>query len=82
MWNQIACSQSFRQDGATSHTLTTVLDFHRETFEEHVISIKIPDTHQCDETHPIRSSDINPCDFIAIGTFYHRVFSQRSQPLT
>jgi hypothetical protein len=62
------------QDGARPHTANVVSDFLPVTFDSHVISNEFPDRFTCGQKWPLKSPDLNPCDYYLWGFLKEKIF--------
>ena len=63
------------QDGATPHTVNSVLDFLHKTFGNREMSHRYPQRHQGGFFWPPLSPDLNPC------YFFVRIFEIKTVPI-
>ena len=60
-------AQWFMQDGAMLHTANVMLDFLNTVFGTRIMLNCCPDHHNCGNSWPSLSPDLNPCDFFLWG---------------
>jgi hypothetical protein len=60
-------TQWFMQDGAMLHTANVMLDFLNTVFGPRIMLNCCPDHHNCGNSWPSLSPDLNPCDFFLWG---------------